>query len=250
MYGNRIVTTIVIFILVTVAFASSAQASVIADYTLNGNASDSSGNGLTATAVSNVTWNADYYGRSAAVFNGYTSYITLPFKLDASIYPTLTICAWVNEANPSGSSSYLQMIVNNDNFNYSRALFEENLSGATWSSNVQGPDAQLRGSALTVNQWAFVAVAYSPTSTILYVNGTTYTSTANQASTGLYAAIGASAGGLTNQQNFDGAISSVSFYNTALSAGALNAIMLPDPTTPALLLGLGAMVAMLTRRRS
>ena len=76
-------------------FVHAAVVDPVAHYSLNGNASDSSGNGYHGT-VSGTTLTADRFGsrNGAYSFNGINSHIAIPEFLSADV-SAVTIAAWV-----------------------------------------------------------------------------------------------------------------------------------------------------------
>jgi hypothetical protein len=103
--------------------------------------------------------------------------------------------------------------------------------------------------------WTFVAVAYDqPAGTsMLYVNGQTYTGTASNGSGWNFTRIGSNP---SFGEYFSGTIDNVFFYSSALTASELDAIRIngvsavPEPSTTMLLLGGVAATAIVMARRS
>ena len=154
----------------------SLQDSLIAHYTLDGNAQDVSGNNNHGTPVG-ATLTADRFGNpnTAYSFNGISDYIDL--SPNAKFKPNLpvTISAWINLADYTTN-----LIFQND--------FEENFYTGVWMNTVSGSltaafgdgaiiDPSNRRSkrgttVMDLNKWYHVAVVIrGATDMDLYVNG-------------------------------------------------------------------------------
>jgi len=191
---------------------------LIAYYPLNGNADDSSGNGYNGLAVQTKP-DSNRFGvdSSAISFNGYSSYVFIPFEFD---YPQKTISFWFyadtidNETrniyvsdNPNLKYGLSKISIQNINGN--NTLFYQ-LSNVTYETIITKP-----------KEWHFVAMVISNKSYSFYLDGnmiksgtfSNYLTSVN----GLRSTILGSARNLTTYF-FSGVIDELRIYNKVLTS--------------------------------
>ena len=205
-------------------------------YKLNGNANDSSGNGYNGTA-SNITYAAGRFGNAASftgVSNG--SFINLG---NSSIFSpatqgALTFSCWIKTS--SGNSGYIASKVNDISASPTYEWAIEHLSNGTLTLVAYNAQASVVASSINNNatiddgSWHnVVAVIVNGTSTTLYIDGLSATSTSwtGSAATSSAAAVFLGAVGKSDAtppvqpgaaQHYGGLMDQVRFYNSALSA--------------------------------
>ena len=141
---------------------------LIAYYTLNGNADDSSGNGYNGLAVQTKP-DSNRFGvdSSALRFNGYSSYVLIPFEFD---YPQKTISFWFYADTISNNVSdiydsdnpnlkYGLSCIKIQNINGNNTLFYQ-LSNVTYETIITKP-----------KEWHFVSMVTSYKSYAFYLDG-------------------------------------------------------------------------------
>jgi chitodextrinase len=196
--------------------------------------SDASGSGNTGT-IANATWTTTgKYGR-ALMFNGTSSWVTIPDtpSLDLTTGETLeawvcpfTIppvgcsrpvnCEWMDAIHKDSDRYYIEVSSNHNGEPEAGGIF------ASGKQIVFGP------SVLPINAWTHLALTYDSTMTRLYVNGTLVasspeTSHITTSTNPLF--IG---GDQTMGQFFSGLIDEVRVYNIAMSRVQIQT----DMTTP------------------
>lgn len=252
-----------------------AGAALVARYSFDGNALDSSGNGNHGT-VSGATQTTDRFGNAASAyaFNGSSAYIaTSPLAYPSALNigsQSWTISAWVNATTVSNS---VRVIVGRYECGWycapggptNAALYNLKLVNGVPTFTVRDDTETLyeatAGSAISTDAWHLVTgvLDQGQATMSLYVDGTLSGSTALAAPMTLTDSGSRLEVGRWDQSAFAsptyyfaGTIDDVRIYNTALDAnavGALNAGQdpLPEPGSLALL-GLGA-AALVARRR-
>ena len=199
------------------------RSKVLALYTFDGNANDASGNGHNGTVV-NATLTTQGYEGSAYSFNGTNAYINVPVNINPSVYPRLTMGAWVNAAS---STAVREILLARRWRLRSQPQGIDSRGGGTttngyWSAFTGS--GVLGGSPAITNLWVFVAVVYDQTAgtETLYVNGYPY-STANVTEgpgrTSLF--IGSNSG---FGEFFQGIIDDVFVYADTMSASQIAAV--------------------------
>jgi hypothetical protein len=210
--------------------AGASHGALIAYYPFNGNALDASGNGLHAITV-DATQTAGFSG-GAYLFDGSNDGIELPFDMNPSVVPQLTMGAWV-KTNGTGFSR--QGILGNDNGGFDRTLGFDGREGLA-AENPTKTFAAFGGDSVGVvnsnsvgsgeNEWTFLAVVYDGVNVTLYVNDEPAVIGADDTASG---------SGLTTTwvgvnrfapafETFGGAIDEVFFFSTALSADEIGRI--------------------------
>lgn len=236
-----------LFGLLLAAAGSLGAQSLIAYFPFDGNANDASGHGHVGTVV-NATPTTSGYTGGAYQFNGGSSYIQIDsLNINPSVYPQLTMGAWVNANNVSP----IRQIISHDDGGYDRSLGIDYRGSVTGWSAFTGSGV-LGGQAAGTGVWTFVAVAYDQAAgtTLLYVDGNSYTATAASGAGWSFTRIGMNP---SFGEYFSGTIDNVFFFSGALTASQLDSVRLngvssvPEPATWALL-ALGA-IALLRRAR-
>jgi len=206
-------------------------------------ASDSSGNGNTATLVNGPTWTAGKINQALA-FDGLANYVSIPHANALNTYP-LTVTAWIKTGTTSGARGIVNKYVAGSSNGYQ--LFMNNGSLCAWylrdGSNYvyDGSECTLSTAGYANNQWHHVAFVVDGTGARLYVDGL------QTASLGW---IGTPGGPTTTQdvhighypgpsgaEYFSGLLDDVRIYNRALSASEIAAFYgsLVVTTTPPVL---------------
>ena len=228
---------------------------LVAYYSFNGNANDSSGNGNNGT-VYGATPTTDQFGNpnGALSFNGIDSYISTTASFSTgnaaksfSVWfnPSVIKRGWVVDggANIDGEAF---------------GLFLGNSGGGLWlHANGQYTYDVSVGTITDPNKWYNAAVTYDGSIVDCYLNGTLTTSvneSLNTAFSGIL--IGSRVDPGVEQPRdayFQGAITDLGIWNTALTSSQVSQLYslqsVPEPSTYALF-GLGAIgVLMVLRRR-
>ncbi|MCX6922070.1 MAG: hypothetical protein NT154_02445, partial [Verrucomicrobia bacterium] len=131
---------------------------------LDGDANDASGNGNNGTNVNcSVTSDRHAAAGGALWFNGIDSYVDI---LSLNTNPVITLCAWVRPE--TGSADTEMAIITGDNGGYDRALMlSDDGSIEVFNGNQRIKLAQ----TLPFESWSHVALVFSSSDIILYVNG-------------------------------------------------------------------------------
>jgi len=236
-----VLVSIVAIILGLFFQAAYAEDNLIAYYSFNdGTASDYTGN-FDGTVYGATVTNSGYSGKA---FQFYDDYIQLPLNINPSVYPQLTMGAWVkvDDASP------IRQVLSQDDGVYDRSLGIDWRGGGGWAT-FKG-DGVLAGIPVTMGAWTFVATAYDQDAqnVMLYVgnaNGAQTASGSGSLGSGwAFTRIGMNP---TFTEYFRGTIDEVFFFNKALSGTELDAIRtcgvrpVPEPISSALFLfGAGA----------
>jgi hypothetical protein len=234
-----------------------ARASLIAFYPLNGDATDSSGNGNNGTPT-NVSFVAGYE-LQAASFNGSDSSIAIPVNINPTVMPNLTMGAWAN----TNTVAAIQTVLSHDDGGFDRDLNIDTRGGGVVAWSAFTGSTVLGGSAVAADTWTFVAVRYQASgsgSITLFVDGNSY-STTGAPGTGFNTTLIGSNPGFG--EYFSGLIDNAFIFDQALTdqqiasirAGGADAILalgaegslIPEPST--FLLAGAALAALAAMRR-
>ena len=221
--------------------ANSAQVSatpacgpaLVARYSFEGNASDSSGNANNATTTGSPTYVAGKHG-SALNLNGSGQYAMAPAGILASV-TNFTIAAWVNWAGGSawqrifdfgnGTTQYLFLTPSSGSGTLRFAI--------STNGNAPGAEQILETSPLPVGQWQHVAIIRNGNTAQLYTNGVLAVS---GPVTIAPASFNPALNNLGESQypgdpSFNGQLDDVFIYNYALSSTEIARLMnnLPPP---------------------
>jgi ELWxxDGT repeat protein len=201
---------------------------------------DVSGNGNNGT-ISNATWttvnNSSLPFTGALQFaGGNNSYVTIANSASLDLTTGMTLEAWVD---PTAAANGWQDVMYKAHDNYyleSSSPSGAPAAGGTAGSSDTGPYAK---NPLPTNTWSFLAATYDGTNMILYVNGVQVSNvpmSGNLATSTFPLQIG---GDSFYGQYFQGLISNVRIYSTALTANEIQEDMNTPiaagtpPTTPA-----------------
>ena len=195
-------------------FVHAAVVDPVAHYSLNGNASDSSGNGYHGT-VSGTTLTADRFGsrNGAYSFNGINSHIAIPEFLSADV-SAVTIAAWVKVSSLHDGAIFYkglqgEMELRTDPAGNYHMMVK--LSNGTWFSTGGGP--------VDTGKFQHVVGIYRKGDRIeLWIDGALANST-GISNLNLFGGMLASSIGAYNRSAgfFNGIIDEISVYNRALS---------------------------------
>jgi PKD repeat protein len=187
---------------------------------------DVSGQGNHGT-LTEATWTTQGKFGAALVFNGTTSWVTVPdapsldlttgMTLEAWVYPTVTLTGWrpvIQKEGPEGQDGVAYFLQANSDVNQPAiGMFinsEEILYGHT---------------RLVAGSWTHLAATYDGTWQRLYINGV---EVAQRVQTGLIASSSSAlriGGDSVWKQYFQGRIDEVRIYNRALSVSEIQADM-------------------------
>lgn len=220
-------------LLILLLLTSTAQADItsglVAWYKLDEGsgttANDSSGSSFNGSLINSATYTAGKIGPYAvSLVRASTQYIHIP-NLVVSGYP-FTMSAWVNMAsNTQGVIASINAGANIGGSGINRGdIFYATSAGGTgcfyFQDNANNNTIACGGS-ITVGTWAMLTGVFaSPTSYVLYVNGTNVASTAGPLTLNFTLTTETDIGTDSDATNLtDGAVDDVRFYNRALSAG-------------------------------
>jgi len=197
---------------------------------------DDTGNGLNGTAMGGANTSfADPPGPAIVGdpgtcrfgdFNGTSTYVEVPDNNLLDIDQTLTVSTWINP-NRYPSSGLMSILSKDENYE-----FHLQPSGVVnwWWNNSSGATRQFNSTAaVPLNAWTHVAIVYSQTEQIIYINGvasgsTSYTSELLRTNNDpLQIGDDQLFGG--GSRRFDGYIDEVRVYDFALSATDVQTIM-------------------------
>lgn len=188
-------------------------------------ASDSSGNGKTATLVGGPTWGTGKLA-NAVILSGSSQYLTVPTGI-VSALSDFTIAVWVNlDTNPNwarifdfGSSSTINMFLT-PNSGSTTLRFAITTSGSSGEQRVET-------TALPTGVWKHVAITHSGNITTLFVDGVQ--AAQNTAMTKKPSDLGSTTKNYIGKSQYgdpylDGAVDDFRIYNRALSASEINTL--------------------------
>ncbi len=154
---------------------------LVAEYLLDGNAVDSSGNGNNGT-VNSAVLTGDRFGNANSAFNFINESIDCGDGSSIkSITSAVTVCFWVNPAaNSSGGGGMVGHCDNNLQGGWSvQGANNGHLMFSVWTGNAGNPNSAIRlTNSITPGKWSFVVAAYNATSGVmsLSVNGSAVSS--------------------------------------------------------------------------
>jgi hypothetical protein len=215
-----------------VQLCNPLEGGLIAYYPFNGDASDHSGNGNGGTVVSCIPAVDRYSVPSGALgFSGIDSRVDI---LSLNTNPIITLCAWIRPE--AGSSEDFMAVVTGDNGGWDRG-FDLGTNGSTQVH--EGNRATDISTAIPFGNWSHVAVVYSSTDILLYVNGALIWQRGGPA-------VGWDEGNWCIGRNnasgghwpFKGAIDDVRIYGRPLSAAEVAALIVTPLARPGLSMAL------------
>lgn len=194
---------------------------------LNGNSTDSSGNGNNGTDT-NVTYSLanGKFGQGAG-FNGTTSKIVLANT--AALRPTsaFTIMAWAKVLSSVNNTVFANAVWNSGDYSGYQVFINNYKAGFSILPQNGTPTSkdQIGSTTLSNGIYHFICGVYNGTNMYLYVNGvsdaTPLATTPPQYDTPTYPTIGANYGGGGYGGFMNGAIDEVAFFPRALSASEI-----------------------------
>lgn len=220
-------------VLAGLAAASQAQGALIAHWSLDANATSTTGSHNGTVINAGVTFGqagANPFTGLSTAFTG-TGHIDVPYS--AALNPTsFTATMWVNPTATGGN--FRSPLTSRDDapggtFGY--IVYNE--ASSNWSFWTGDGDAgwdEQDSTAVVLNQWTHIAISYNAATSTksLYLNGALVQSTTTQQyvpngpqSEGLHIGAGADDG---TQFNWAGNIDDVAVFNTALSAADIQKI--------------------------
>ena len=181
---------------------------------------DASGNGNTATLLNGPTWVAGKYGTGLS-FDGANDNLSIPNSTSLNISGSaLTLSMWINPATSTGDSVVLGKFWNAGMTSpYYQYAIE--LSGGRpylYIGTASGLVGAVMDTALALNQWSHLAIAFNGSQAQFYVNGTlagTKPLTATMTARGQLMRVGADA---SPWQFYRGALDNLRIYNRTLTA--------------------------------
>ena len=207
-------------------------------------ATDSSGNGNTATLVNGVARTTGNYG-GGLTFDGVNDYLTIPNSPSLNIAGSgLTLSMWIRPQALSGGDSVVLGKFWNATMTSPYYQYGLELTGGTVPSFEVGTTGGVvrasMGSTLALNQWSYLAVVFNGSQAQFYVNGsivTTASLSATITARGNPFQLGADN---VPSQFFKGSLDDVRIYARALTAGEIQTDMVTpvgtigstDPTPP------------------
>jgi hypothetical protein len=205
---------------------------LVAQYELNGNAIDQSGNGFNGL-LHGTTPTTDRFGNpnSALLFNGTSDYIDLPNDFDFT-QRTLSLWLKVNVFPTTGSPNPGAYVFISDNPSMqfgATGIFVNQISGVNQIVHLLGGNGHNYQNALT-NTWYHAAIVVNATYIKYYINGAVLDSVPR-------GTLGSSAAGHSTaligvsrnlDRFFDGAIDDVRIYDCALSNAEINQLYLGE----------------------
>jgi YD repeat-containing protein len=153
---------------ITDPVARPALDGLIAFYDFEGHLQDRSGHGYDGTTSQPAFVNAGFEGQGFH-FDGDDDYVDLPLNINASVYPQLTMGAWVR----TESDVEEQAILSHEQLNYQRQLLlYPDGETANWSAFAGDHQIFTTDASPQVGDWTFVAAAYDQTAetVTLYVD--------------------------------------------------------------------------------
>ena len=161
-------------------------------------------------------------------FNGSTSTINLGSGVGLNLTGSVTISAWINPASFGGNSRGRIFDKLSETFPYGGyALYVDNINASNAFAYgigvLVGNTISYQQNRVTLNTWQHIATVHSGTNVIFYKNGSAIGSstTSINLTTAQNVTIGNNTGGT---RAFDGQISDVKVYNSALSASEIKKI--------------------------
>ena len=182
---------------------------------------DLSGNGNTGT-LKNTAWTNNAKFGNALVFDGSSSWITIPDSPSLHLTTGMTLEAWVNPSTIT--NNWRDVIYKFNDAYYLEATSDRGgvpAGGGTFAT----AGLVLGGAPLVANTWSHLAVTYDGATLILYVNGVQVASLSQSGNIGASTSPLQIGGDTVYSQFFAGTIDEVRVYNQALSQLQIQADM-------------------------
>lgn len=228
----RVLLSVVLFVTSGLAHADITTG-LVAWYRFEGNVNDSSGNNYTGTPT-NITYGTGKLGQDA-VFNGGTSYITVPGltgNLPSGTTPR-TVSFW---AKPSSTASHGDIVSWGSNYTAGHRFSVLMQAGGRLDLIGQSDD-HTSNYYFSAGQWTHVTVTFNGTSTLIfYVNGQPYATVpvaGLNTDAGYPLVMGMNVAGGSGEY-FNGDVDEVRIYNRVLTANDVQQLysysLLANPT--------------------
>ena len=232
---------------------TAASATLVAHYTGDGTAEDSTVNNHDGTLVGDTTFATGQVGQAFS-FDGDNDYITIPN--DPTLEPgVISVTAWVNLA-PTGGDQKLIVDSSHGFVDQRGWALQTNPSGtiAFIYGNGLGFEVVSSSTEIDDNTFHHVAGILDGTNISLYVDGILHESMAfsgTPSPSGRTLRIGASWNGNPSvaSRDVNGLIDDVRIYDHALSLSDIRALAIPEPGSFAFLLAVGSLNTLRRRRR-
>ena len=193
-----------------------AQPSPLVELNFNNNLKDSQGTvkGITAKKTRFTT---DRYGQAnkAIQFDGVNAFVKVPYNINPSVLPELTVLMWVKADTANKNMCFLSQ----DDGGFDRTL---SVTETKWSLYC-GIEAILFGPSIKKGEWTFVAATFNQAKSqmTLFINGETTTLSSTNEDGLPYFHLGNNP---TFNAYFLGAIDDVRVYNKVLTSGNISKI--------------------------
>jgi hypothetical protein len=216
-------------------------------------AADSSGNGNDGAIVGG-TWGSDATRASYIIMDGVSGSVVDPNVTLPAMSSTnnFTWAFWANNQNAAGNSILIGNRYNGSGTDYApRQFVKFTPTKFEWHQNGNGNDNQDYDDLIT-GEWHHHAVVKTGTSVQYYRDGvaTGPVGTLNEdlaSADAMRFFIGGNTGTASAGEVFTGYIDDVRIYDEALSAGAVGALAIPEPSS--LLLGVLSLGMLIRRKR-
>ena len=241
--------TLILWVAVAL-FAPPARASIVGQWLFNNSSlvDDSSGNGLTLTAVGAPVFDPTARGGLGAVSLNGSSYFTIdPFPSGVPLGNSdYTITAWINTTDQGrdgivGWGSYGDQ----NQVNAFRTLSQAEGGGMInyWWAN----DDYFTGHDVYDGAWHFVAVTFDGATRTMYIDGASQSSAASGINS---QAVNFTIGRTLFSEYFVGELSDIQIFDTALSPAQISQQQSVTPEPVTFLLVAPAMLLCLRKRRN
>ena len=176
--------------------------------------SDLSGNSNSGTLTNGPTFNSDNNG--SIVFDGSNDAVSISDSSSIDVTPTVTISSWINPSG-FGGGNFGRIIDSQDSYNF----FLDNTTSTGTNAIRYWPntgDALSVNNVVTLNEWANFTVVHSGSNVVIYKNGISI------GTSGSFSTLPSTSSTILignrddNARGFEGKISQVLVYDTALTA--------------------------------
>ena len=227
MKTTTVFTTILILVL---GLAGSASGELVAHYEFEGNANDSSGNGLNGTAYGGPSYVGGALGKAIGL-DGLDDYVDCGTFNPSEATGQLSVCLWAKWDGLNGQ--WQGLVAKRDTWAADDMMWqlEAHIDTGALDFKREGSYWDSGSPVLPVGEWAHVAATFDGTTCILYVDGTQTGSGSFSlgSDTEAHVIIGATQPG--GALPFDGDLDDVRMYDHVLSAADIGLLMEP-PEAP------------------